>query len=71
MKASIYGIKNLQRIVPQLMTWTKEPNDDYSNLEEIYGQVTAQFSRYMGHVARNVGGIYRTPKVVEEPGACL
>ncbi|HVT85673.1 MAG TPA: zinc-dependent metalloprotease [Chitinophagaceae bacterium] len=68
MKASAYGIKNLQRIVPQLMTWTKEPNDDYSNLEEIYGQVTAQYSRYMGHVVRNVGGIYRTPKVVEQSG---
>ncbi|MBS1920551.1 MAG: zinc-dependent metalloprotease [Bacteroidetes bacterium] len=69
MKASSYGIKNLQRIIPQLMTWTKEPNDDYSNLAEIYGQVTSQFSRYMGHVARNVAGIYRTPKVVEQPGA--
>ncbi|MBS1632680.1 MAG: zinc-dependent metalloprotease [Bacteroidetes bacterium] len=67
-KASTFGIKNLQRIVPQLMTWTKEANDDYSNLSEVYGQVTAQFSRYMGHVARNVGGIYRTPKVVEQAG---
>ncbi len=68
MKASTYGIKNLKRIVPQLMVWTKEANDDYSNLEEVYGQVTAQFSRYMGHVSRNVGGIYKTPKVVEDPG---
>jgi hypothetical protein len=68
MKASGYGIKNLQRIIPQLMTWTKEPNDDYSNLAEIYGQVTAQYSRYMGHVVRNVGGIYKTPKVVEQAG---
>src|SRR5574338_294455 len=68
MKASGYGIKNLQRIIPQLMIWTKEPNDDYSNLTEIYGQVTAQYSRYMGHVVRNVGGIYRTPKVVEQSG---
>jgi hypothetical protein len=68
MKASAYGIKNLQRIIPQLMTWTREPNDDYSNLAEIYGQVTGQYSRYMGHVVRNVGGIYRTPKVVEQAG---
>ncbi|HYM94147.1 MAG TPA: zinc-dependent metalloprotease [Chitinophagaceae bacterium] len=68
MKASAYGIKNLQRIIPQLMQWTKVENDDYSNLTEIYGQVSAQYSRYMGHVARNVGGIYKTPKVVEDPG---
>lgn len=68
MKASTYGIKNLQRLIPQLMTWSREPNDDYTNLDEIYGQVTAQFSRYMGHVVRNVAGIFRTPKVVEQTG---
>jgi hypothetical protein len=68
MKASLYGIKNLQRIVPQLMEWTKEPNANYSNLSAMYSQVTQQFGRYMGHVARHVGGIYKTPKVVEEDG---
>ena len=65
-KASGYGIKNLQRIVPQLMTWSKEANEDYSNLGDIYSQVSGQFSRYMGHVSRNVGGIYKTPRVVED-----
>lgn len=65
-KASGYGIKNLQRIVPQLMQWTKVENEDYDNLEEIYNQVSGQFNRYMGHVSRNVGGIYKTPKVVED-----
>lgn len=65
-KASQYGIKNLQRIVPQLMSWTKEDNEDYTNLGNVYGQVTSQFNRYMGHVSRNVGGIYKTPRVVED-----
>jgi hypothetical protein len=68
MKASAYGIKNLQRIIPNLMTWTKVENRDYTNLSEIYREVSVQFSRYMGHVARNVGGIYLTPKMVEEQG---
>ena len=67
-KASGYGIKNLQRIVPQLMKWSKEENEDYENLGTIYKQISGQFSRYMGHVARNVSGIYKTPKVVEDPG---
>ena len=67
-KASMYGIKNLQRIIPNLLEWTKEENKDYSNLAEIYGQLTGQFSRYMAHVARNVGGIYLTPKTVEDTG---
>jgi hypothetical protein len=68
-KATIYGIKNLQRIVPNLMEWTREANEDYSNLKEIYDEVTAQYSRYMGHVAKYVGGIMETPKMVEEQGA--
>lgn len=68
-KASQYGIKNLQRIVPQLIDWTKEPNEDYDNLRNMYSQVAGQFNRYMGHVSRHVGGVYRTPKTVEESGA--
>jgi hypothetical protein len=69
MKAGMYGIKNLQRIVPNLLTWTKQPNETYEGLDEIYSQVTGQFGRYMGHVAKNVGGIYETPKMVEQEGA--
>lgn len=69
MKASAYGIKNLQRIIPQLMNWSRVANDDYSSLSQIYGQVTAQYNRYMGHVLRNVAGIYKTPKTVEQSGA--
>lgn len=68
MKGSMYGIKNLQRIVPNLMQWTKEPNDDYTDLSTMYNQLTGQFSRYMGHVAKYVGGVMETPKMVEEAG---
>jgi hypothetical protein len=67
-KASNYGIKNLQYLMPKLIEWTKEDNKDYSSLNDIYGQVVGQFTRYMGHVTRNVGGIYLTPKVVEQSG---
>ena len=67
-KASTYGIKNLQRILPNLIQWTKEANEDYSDLNDMYGQVSGQFTRYMGHVARHVGGIYKTPKMVEDAG---
>jgi hypothetical protein len=69
MKAGAYGIKNLQRIVPNLMAWTKVANEDYNNLEELYNQLVQQFGRYMGHAAKNIGGIYETPKKVEQPGA--
>ena len=61
MKAGAYGIKNLQRIVPNLMEWTNVPNEDYSNLSELYNEVVTQFSRYLGHALKNIGGIYETP----------
>ncbi len=68
MKASFYGIKNLKRILPNLIEWTKEPNKDYASAARMYGEVVAQFNRYMGHVAKNIGGIYTTPKKVEQEG---
>ncbi|MBS1603229.1 MAG: zinc-dependent metalloprotease [Bacteroidetes bacterium] len=67
-KASEYGIRNLKRILPNLPGWTKEEADQYDNLEEMYGQLVGQFSRYMGHVVKNVGGIQETFKSVEQPG---
>ncbi|MFZ9718108.1 MAG: zinc-dependent metalloprotease, partial [Chitinophagaceae bacterium] len=69
MKASSYGVKNLQRIITNLVDWTKESNEDYANLQEMYQQVTSQFNRYIGHVTRNIGGIHKTPKRVEQTGA--
>jgi len=69
MKASAYGIKNLQRIVPNLMQWTKEEGDDYSNLREMYNNVVGQFSTYMGHVVRNVAGVMETLKTSGDNGA--
>jgi hypothetical protein len=68
MKAGAYGIKNLQRILPNLMEWTKESGEDYSSLRELYNEVAGQFNRYLGHVAKNVGGIMETPKTVDEQG---
>ena len=67
-KAGTYGIKNLQRIVPNLVGWTKKPNESYELLEEMYHQVVSQYGRYLGHAAKNIGGIYETPKMNDEPG---
>ena len=69
MKASSYGIKNLQRIITNLPEWTKQTNKDFTGLSTMYAQVTGQFSRYIGHVTTNVGGIQRTPKRVEQNGS--
>lgn len=69
MKASSYGLKNLQRIISNLPEWTKESDKDFGGLAEMYSQVTGQFGRYIGHVSTNVGGIQRTPKRVEQSGS--
>ena len=34
----------------------------------MYGQLVGQFNRYMGHVIKNVGGVYETFKSVEQAG---
>jgi hypothetical protein len=68
MKASEYGIKNLQRIIVKLPEWTKESNEGYDNLRNMYSQVSGQYNRYMGHVAKNIGGVYENPKTVEQDG---
>lgn len=69
MIASTYGIKNLQRIVDNLEKWTKTPNEDYTNLDMMYDQVTSQFRRYLGHVSKYIGGQMETPKTAEQSGA--
>ena len=68
-KASTYGIKNLQRIVPNLEKWTTKKGNDYTELETMYGQVLGQFNRYMGHVTTNIGGIYEYNKTADQEGA--
>ena len=69
MKASEYGIKNLEYITSQLITWTKEDGKDYDQLNELYNQVFTQYRRYLGHVITNVGGIYEYNKTADQEGA--
>ena len=67
--ASQYGIKNLQRIVPNLIKWTEEDGKDYDELDTLYKQVLSQFNRYMGHVSNNIGGVYENHKTYDQEGA--
>lgn len=66
MKASDYGIKNLQRLLAGLPEWTKEEGDLNTNIATMYGQLLGQYRRYIGHVTRNIGGVYETFKVAEQ-----
>lgn len=59
MKASVYGIKNLQRVMQNLEQWTQQPDGQYDDLREMHRAVKQQYQRYVGHVQRNIGGKLR------------
>jgi hypothetical protein len=67
-KASAYGIANLKRIVPNLITWTSKEGENYDDLKDMYGHVVSQFNRYMGHVSSNIGGVYEDYKTTDQDG---
>ncbi len=68
-KASMYGIKNLKRILPNLEKWTTKDGETYEEMATMYNQVLGQFNRYMGHVSSNIGGVYEHYKTSEQAGA--
>ena len=68
MTASAYGIKNLQRILPNIVDWTKKEAEDFDMVQEMYDEVVSQYRRYVNHVAKWVGGIYETRKTYDESG---
>jgi len=56
-KASEYALKNMRKVVPELVAWTTRPGDDYSDLGEIYDETLGMWGLYMGHVATVIGGV--------------
>ncbi len=56
-RASDYGVENLKRIISNLREWSFEEGESYDQLDELYGQVVAQWSLYVGHVVLLVGGV--------------
>jgi hypothetical protein len=68
MKAGEYGIRNLKRIEPHLLEWTREPHGDYAQVGDMYRALVQQYGRYMGHVLKNIGGVMVTPKTSDQPG---
>ena len=67
--ASELGLKNLQRIVPELEAFAFKNARNYDELEELYTQVVNQLNRYCGHVATNIGGVYEYNKSMDQKGA--
>lgn len=68
MEANSYGIKNLKIVMSHLNDWTKQDNDTYTNLLDMYRQLLNQYQRYAYQVAMNVGSVCVQTKSVEQPG---
>jgi hypothetical protein len=67
-KASTYGIKNLKYVAQNLPEWTSEKTNNYDDLQELYGELLGVYSRYVGHVVTNVGGVYEDLKKPMQAG---
>jgi hypothetical protein len=61
-KASEYGIKNLKRILPQIVNWTDNPNEMGNlKLARVYESLERQFKLYIRHVSSLFGKFYGDP----------
>ncbi len=69
MIAGDYGIKNLKVMVKNLENWTVTKNSDYSDLAHMYNEIFKQYTRYVSHVANNIGRTTWTDKRADESGA--
>ena len=67
-KASLYGLANMKKVVPNLIDWTTKDGYGYDDLDEVYGELTRLWRGYVYHVITNVGGIYETRKTADQEG---
>jgi hypothetical protein len=55
-KSTTLGLRNIRRLIPMLIPATTEPGRDWSDLEELYGRLVAQWATELNHVVAVVGG---------------
>ena len=68
MKASTYGLKNLEFVANHLNEWTSNVTNNYEDLDELYKELLDVWGRYVGHVVTNVGGVYENLKNPNQAG---
>ncbi|MCC9073325.1 zinc-dependent metalloprotease [Flavobacterium sp. F-65] len=68
MKAGTYGLKNLEYVANHLSEWTSTISNNYDDLDELYKELLDVWSRYVGHVVTNVGGVYENLKNPNQAG---
>jgi hypothetical protein len=68
-RATEYGLLNLQRLASNLLAWSHQERESNDELERLYGEVVAQWSQYVNQVVRVIGGVVETLKSSDEEGA--
>lgn len=66
-KASTYGIKNLNYILAHLNDWIEGKDKDYSYRQEIWKNIRLQYVQYLNNTVKYVGGIYSNPIYEGDP----
>ncbi len=67
-KATRYGVMNIERIMGYLLDAAYKPGENYDLLEELYDEALSQWAREMGHVANVPGGMIGEQKVYGQEG---
>jgi hypothetical protein len=68
-QATTLGLKNLQRVADMLLeATTTQPGEPYRELTDVYGQLVAQWTLEMNHVASLVGGVLSQQRHVGQDG---
>lgn len=57
-KASEYGLKNLKRVVDNILNWTYDKDRTYYETGKLYIGTIGQWQLYNRHVLNNIGGVY-------------
>ncbi len=68
-KATRWGIANLERSMAHLIDATVKPTEGYDDLETLYGRMVGQWRTELTHVARLIGGADTQERYGSQPGA--
>jgi hypothetical protein len=56
-------------VAAHLSEWTSDVTNNYDDLSELYDELLSVWSRYIGHVVTNVGGVHEDIKKPNQKGA--
>jgi hypothetical protein len=68
-RATTFGVMNYKKTLPQLVSYTTKPGEDYDDLQELYEETVGRWAGMMGHVMTVIGGVNVDLKTADVAGA--